>query len=115
MHVSRGKAAWGISAFCSIIGILSALSMGTLPIGFFGDTLFGNFDTLTSNILLPAGALFTTIIVGWIMPKDTVMAQLTNQGRYHIPPRVINLFFFLVRFVCPLFIVLIFLKQTEIL
>ena len=112
MHVSRGKAAWGISAFCSIIGILSALSMGTLPIGFFGDTLFGNFDTLTSNIFLPAGALFTTIIVGWIMPKDTVMAQLTNQGSINLPPQMVSIFFFLVRFVCPLCIMLIFLKKT---
>ena len=115
MNISRSKAAWGITTFCSIIGILSALSMGPVPMGFFGDTLFGNFDALTSNILLPTGALLTTIIVGWIMPKDTVMAQLTSQGRYHIPPQVVSTFFFLVRFVCPLLIALIFLKQTGLL
>ena len=112
MNISRGKAAWGVSAFCSIVGILCALSMGALPMGFFGDTLFGNFDTLTSNIFLPAGALFTTIIVGWIMSKETVMAQLTSNGRYNIPPLVVSLLFFLIRYVCPLDIALIFLKQT---
>ena len=112
MHISRGKAAWGVTVFCSIIGILSALSMGVMPMGFCGDTLFGNFDTLTSNILLPAGALFTTLIVGWIMPKSTIMAQLTNQGNINLPPQTVSVFFFLVRFVCPLCILLIFLKQT---
>lgn len=115
MNVSRSKAAWGITTFCSIIGILSALSMGPVPMGFFGDTLFGNFDSLTSNILLPTGALLTTLIVGWIMPKDTVVAQLTSQGRYHLPPQAVNIFFFLVRFVCPLLIALILLKQTGVL
>lgn len=115
MNVSRSKAAWGITTFCSIIGILSALSMGPVPMGFFGDTLFGNFDSLTSNILLPTGALLTTLIVGWIMPKDTVMAQLTSQGRYHLPPQAVSIFFFLVRFVCPLLIALILLKQTGVL
>ena len=114
MHVSRGKAAWCVSVFCSIVGIFCALSMGALPMGFLGDTLFGNIDTLTSNILLPAGALFTTLIVGWIMPKDIVMAQLTSQGRYHLPSQTMSVFFFLVRFMCPLLIVLIFLKQTGI-
>jgi NSS family neurotransmitter:Na+ symporter len=115
MNTSRSKAACGITVFCSIIGILSALSMGVLPMGFFGDTLFGNFDTLTSNILLPAGALFTTIIVGWIMPKENVIIQLTSQGRYRLTPQAASTFFFLVRFMCPLLIVLIFLKQTGIL
>jgi SNF family Na+-dependent transporter len=56
--------------------------------------------------------LFTTIIVGWIMPKDTVIAQLTSNGRYNIPPFVVNILSFLVRYVCPLGIALIFLKQT---
>ena len=115
IHISRGKAAWGVTIFCSIVGILCALSMGAVPMGFFGNTLFGNIDTITSKIFLPTGALFTTIIIGWMMPKGTVTEQLTSQGRYHISPKVISLFFFLVRFVCPLFIVLIFLKQTEIL
>ena len=114
MHISRSKAAWGVSVLCCIIGILSALSMGTLPMGFFGDTLFGNFDTLTSNVLLPAGALASTLIVGWIMPKSTVIEQLTSQGRIHLPSQTVSIFLFLVRFICPICIILIFLKQTGI-
>ena len=113
--ISRRKAACYITTICCIIGVLSALSMGPVPMGVMGENLFSNFDALTSNILLPLGALVTTIIVGWLMPRNTVINQLSSGNRYNIPPFFINLFFILVRFVCPIGITLTFLKQIGIL
>lgn len=114
MKLSRRKAAWCVTTFCCIIGILCALSMGPCPMGFFGETLFDNFDNLTSNILLPLGSFLTTILVGWMMPKDIVIKQLTSDGRYHWAGVAVQVFFFLVRFVCPIGIAMIFLNQIGV-
>lgn len=111
MKLSRSKAAIIITVFCCVIGMLSALSLGAMPMGFFGDTLFGNFDSLTSNILLPLGAFLTTLIVGWKMPRNVVQEQLSTS---HLAPWMYQIFLFLLRFVCPIGIAVIFLKQTGI-
>lgn len=112
MKLSRSKAAIIITSFCCIIGLLSALSMGTVPMGFMGKTLFSNFDDLTSNILLPSGAFFTTIIVGWIMPREALKAQLATSRMSTFTYR---LFLVLVRYVCPIGIALIFMNKIGIL
>lgn len=111
MRLSRRAAAWVVTLFCSVIGILSALSMGPCPMGFFGDTLFGNFDSLTSNILLPFGAFVTSLLVGWRMPKDVIMEELTSGGRYPWACWAFGTFLFLVRFFVPACIAVIILSR----
>ena len=115
LDLSRSLAACFVTIICNIIGILSALSMGPMPMGFFGKDLFSNFDSLTSNILLPFGAFMTTILVGWVMPKQTVIDQLTNKGTIAWRNVSLKFFFLLVRFVCPIGIALIFLNQMGVL
>lgn len=112
--ISRRSSATIVTAFCSFIGILSALSLGPIPMGFGGESLFDNFDMLTSDILLPIGSFFTTLLVGWIMPREKVLAQLTSKGRYPWKVWSLNIFFFLVRIVCPLFILTIFLYKMGV-
>ncbi len=111
--LSRSTAAICTTLFCCVIGVLSALSLGPVPMGLFGAALFDNFDALTSNILLPTGAFLTCIIVGWIMPREKVVGQLTSYGLYTLPSWFISLFLFLVRFVCPTFITLIFITKVS--
>ncbi len=111
LGMDRHKTAWIETAICMTIGVLSALSMGPLPMGFFGDTLFDNFDELTSNILLPIGALFTTMLVGWRMPKSVVLRELSSDGLYPWVERIYIVFLFMVRFVAPSGIVVIFLNK----
>ncbi len=115
LRLSRRTAAWIVTAVCCLIGMLSALSMGPVPMGLFGKTLFDNFDALTSNILLPLGAFTTTLLVGWAMPKRTVIRQLTSHGHYRWRVAALNVFYILVRFVCPMGIATIFLYQTGLL
>ena len=111
LKVKRWKAATCITVLCSVIGVFCALSMGPVPMGVFGESLFDNFDKLTSNILLPSGAFLTTLVVGWVMPRKVVMEQLSSGGRYKWMPWAVNIFFLLVRFVCPIGIALTFLNQ----
>lgn len=114
MKVSRHKAAWGVSTFCIAIGVLSALSMSHEGLGLFGDTFFNNFDNLTSTIMLPTGALLSFIIIGWVMPRETVMNELTSYGRFSWRPYLTLFFYILVRFVCPVFIIIIFLNKLGV-
>lgn len=111
LNLTRSMAACFITIICCVIGTLSAISMGPYPMGFFGKDLFSNFDSLTSNVLLPFGALMTTLIVGWVMPRPKVMAQLTNEGKIQWSHWAISTFYLLVRFVCPIGITIIFLNQ----
>ena len=106
-HMTRKKSATLVTLFCSVVGALCALSVGAVPMGVMGEALFDNLDTLTSDIMLPLGSLFTTLLVGWFMPRKAVLRQLTSGGRYRLPLWCIHLFFFLVRFVCPVCILLI--------
>ncbi|MBR5687202.1 MAG: sodium-dependent transporter [Prevotella sp.] len=113
LHVSRQKGAWVVTVVCCVIGVLCSLSMGavdSLKIG--GMTLLDFCDGLTAQILLPVGALLTCLFVGWYIPHKIVADQLTNWGKgkttaYHV-------FLFLVRFVCPLCIVAVFLHQLGV-
>ena len=114
LHIGRHKAALCVTIVCCIIGILSALSMGPVPMGVMGKSLFSNFDALTSNILLPFGAFMTTLLVGWLMPRRTVIRQLNSHGLYPWKRIAVNIFFILVRFVCPIGIAITFLKQIGI-
>ena len=114
MNTSRHKAAWCMTIFCMIIGVLSALSLTHEGMGLFGDSLFDNFDKLTSNIMLPLGALTTFLIVGWVMPREKVMNQLTSNGRYAWRPVLVTAFYILARYACPVFIVIIFLNKMGV-
>ncbi len=113
LKTTRRKAACIVTAFCCVIGILSALSMGPCPMGFFGSTLFDNFDALTSNILLPFGAFVTSLLVGWRMPHATITEELTSGGRYSLRPWVLRIFFVLVRFFVPACIATIILNRFD--
>ncbi len=114
LGADRKKTAWLETMVCVAIGIISALSMGPLPMGLLGMTAFDNFDTFTSNILMPCGAFFTLIIVGWRMPRNKVLSELTSDGLYPWKAWAYNVFMFFVRFVAPLGILLIFLRKWGI-
>lgn len=108
---TRGKGAWIITGVCAVIGVLSSLSMGAvdgLTVG--GKNLLDFFDDFTSQILLPVGGMLTCLYVGWRMPKKVVRNELTNDGTLH--GRFYGIFLVAVRYVCPSFILIIFLHQS---
>lgn len=112
--LSRTKGATCMTIFCSCVGILSALSMSHEGWGLFGMSFFDNFDKLTANIMLPLGGLLSLLVVGWIMPKEKVMNQLTSNGQYKVYMPLVNIFFLLARIICPILIVCIFLFKMEV-
>lgn len=113
LQAPRSKAAWVLTAVCSIIAVLCSLSLGACPdIHLLGKDLLTFCDQLTAQYLLPLGAFLTSLFVGWYVPKKIVRDEFTNHGT--LQGRAFPLYLFIVRFVCPLCILLIFLHQMGV-
>jgi NSS family neurotransmitter:Na+ symporter len=111
--MNRWIATFGATVASSVLGVFTTLSFGPLKdMDIFGTTLFGAADYFANNVLLPLGGLFTVIFVGWFLSKKIVKAELTNYGT--IKNRLINIFFFVVKFIVPVAIVFMFLNMINV-
>lgn len=109
-HMSRRNAARVVSLICVVVGSLCALSLCGYPwLNFFGKALFDLCDWMTANVLLTLGGLFTSILVGWVLPRKLIVEEMTNWGT--LRSRYLPIFIICVRYVAPLCIILIFLHQ----
>lgn len=113
MRISRPKAALIVTVTCAIIGAFCSLSLGACDgLSLLGKSLFDLFDFVTGQIFLPIGGLLTCIFVGWVAPKKIVRDEFTNWGT--IRGTFFGIYFFCVRYVCPVCIFLILLHQLGV-
>lgn len=113
LKISRKKALIGAGSILAVTGTLCSLSMGILSdFKILGNNLFDSFDNLSSNYLMPIGALFIALFVGWKMKKPDVLDELSNGGKIKL--KAFNLFWLLVRWLVPVGIVLIFLNLLKV-
>ena len=113
LHLSRPKAAWILTVVCSVLAVFCSLSVGAVDaIRLFGLSLMDFCDRLTAQVMLPAGALLTSLMLGWFVPRRLLHDEFTNQGTVCL--RLFALWHFCVRFVVPLCILLIFLHQLGV-
>ena len=111
-RMSRKKSSVIIFAITWLLGILCSLSFGPLSgLKLFGNTLFNFFDKFSANYLMPFGALLIVLFVGWRMKKDDVRDEFTNGGTLHGNSRIFGFAYFLIRYIAPLAIVVIFLSN----
>lgn len=93
------------------MGALCSLSFGPLSsVHVFGDSIFNFFDKLTSNWLMTFGALLFSVFVGWKMSRADVRDELTNGGTLRVNAKLFPLVYFLIRYIAPVAIFLIFLS-----
>lgn len=112
-HLSRKKGAVVVTVTTFVIGAFCSLSLGDmnyLSVG--GKSLFDVFDFVTGQIFLPVGGFLTCVFLGWFVPLQTVRDEFTNWGT--LSGRFFGIFVFLVRYVCPLAILSIFLHQLNV-
>lgn len=112
LHISRPKGAIIETVIAIMIGVVCSLSCGAMDITVFGKSFLNFCDYLTSNILLPLGSFFTCILVGWVAPRKMVKDEFTNWGT--VSRRVYGIWLFLIRFVSPVCILVVFLHQMGI-
>lgn len=108
--MSRFKAVAAITLFAWAVGILCSLSFGPLSdVKIFGNTIFDALDKLCGNFLMPFGGLLFTLFVGWKMPSADAREEFTNGGTLSFAGRVYPLVRFLIRYVAPVGIIVIFI------
>lgn len=109
-HLDRRKAAWVTTGVVALLGILASLSMGVLNgLRVADKNIFDLLDFITANILLPAGGFFVSLFVGWRLDRRIFKDQLTNRGELKF--RICKTLLFLLRWVCPALLFLIFLDN----
>ena len=113
LHISRRKGAAIVTAATMIVGVFCSLSLTNWDgLQIAGKPLFEVFDFVTGQIFLPVGGFLTCVFLGWFVPKKLVKDEFTNWGTVSI--RLFPVFLFLVRFVCPVAILCIFMHQFGI-
>lgn len=98
----------------ALVGSTAALSSSLLAnFKLFGMTMFDLFDFTTSNILLPVGGLFLAIFIGWVWGWSNVERSLTNNGQLK-NVRLVKAYFFVIRYVTPVLVLLVLLDGLNI-
>lgn len=97
-------AAWLLGALCSLsFGPLSSFKIGDLNI-------FSLCDTLASNFFMTLGGFLFVLFVGWKMKRSDVYDELTCGGTQRLPVCLFSFIYFLMRYVAPLVIGIIFIS-----
>ncbi len=76
----------------------------------FGMTFFDILDYLTANIMLPLGGLLIAIFAGWRMRRASTTEELAIAEE-----PLFNLWYFVIRYISPVAVVLVFLKAIGLL
>ncbi len=106
-NTKRKKVAVIGSILVFLLSIPATLSFGSLShIQFGAGSIFDNMDFLVSNILMPLGALGTTLVVGHLLKIEELKAHFgRDKFKLFIP------WYLLIKFVLPVVIVVIFIVQ----
>lgn len=106
---TRKKAVLLTSIIVFVMCIFSSLSNGKLSyLTIGGKNLFDFYGYVASNILLPFGGMLISIFVGWILGKKNAINEATNGGT--IKFRLAKVWIFLLKYIIPVLILLIFLS-----
>ena len=96
---------------CWVVGAVCSLSFGPLSdVKIDGGNIFDFFDNLSSNILMTLGSLLTVLFVGWRLKKTDVYDEFTNGGTLSRNAKLFGVLWFLIRYLCPLAIISIFVS-----
>lgn len=112
-NLSRGRVAILVTGFCVVTGILSSLSLGVWEDKAFGLGFFDLLDFVTAKIMLPLSGLLVCLFVGWYLKRSVSYEELTNEGRLKAP--YFSVYMFILKFLAPIAIFLIFVNELGIL
>ena len=111
---SRTKAASVVTGGCLVLGLCCSLSMGVWKdYTVMSMNFFDLFDYVTAKLMLPLGGMFIALFAGWVLSRRVVWAELTNRGTLRF--KGFRLFMFILRFVAPIGIALVFINELGLL
>jgi neurotransmitter:Na+ symporter, NSS family len=96
---SRNKTAWSLGVVIFLLGIPSAID----------ETFLGYMDGFATNYLLPIGALLIAIFTGWALTQKERKDEFSESAGVRLV-----VWSFLIRFVTPVAVILIFFHQLQL-
>ena len=102
---------WSRERATFMIGIIM-LALGYGPLA--GVTVFGMqfldfFDFLTNSVMMPIAAIATCLLVSRVVGVERIEQEVTREGK---PFRRQKVFNFMVRYLCPIFAVIILISSV---
>ncbi|MBQ8593702.1 MAG: sodium-dependent transporter [Bacteroidaceae bacterium] len=108
--VPRKRAAVYVTLGCITLGVLASLSFGPLnDFKILGLSIFDFLDSLTSKVMLPLGGMLISIFTGWKLEQRIVWDEISNGGKLKVP--LFKLYVFILKYVAPIAIGLIFVNE----
>ena len=102
---SRANASYIVGFSIWTLGISVALSFNVWSdVHLFGKSIFDFLDYLTANLMLPIGGFCIAVFTGWVMSQSHVRHEL------EIPESYYQVWKFLVSYIAPIAVFLIFLN-----
>lgn len=109
--INRIAASAAICSFAWFIGLGSVLSFNEwADYKLFDKTFFDTLNFLTSSIMLPLGGLLIAIFVGWFMSSDMIRKEMKMTNDL-----IFTVWRFILRFISPVAITLIFINGLGLL
>lgn len=110
----RTKYAYIIGVLIFAVGVPSALSYSVFDnILIFSKNIFDSADYLVSNILMPLGVFLISIFVPLKIKKSKLREEVLQHSS--LGATAFNIWFFIMRYIIPLVIIIVFLDITGIL
>ena len=111
---SRARYTWIIGSAIFLCGIPSALAFGKLAgVKLIGERgIFDTLDYLVTGWSMPLGALLIAVFTAWAWRKNAVQQEAMTGST--LPVWLFNLWYFLVRCLAPLAIIVVFLHGIGI-
>lgn len=109
-NLSRRRAATFVTIGCLVLGAACSLSMGVWKdFTIAGLNLFNLFDFVTTKLMLPFGGMLVCLFTGWYLDRKLVYAEVSNDGTLTV--RFFKGYIFLLRYIAPVAIAAIFVKE----
>ena len=110
LHWSRKKATLFMAVIMLLLGSLSCLGYGPLSnVKIIGMQFLDFFDFLTNSVMMPIAALATCLLISRVAGVDKIEEEVTQNGQ---PFRRRKIFRFMLRYLCPIFAVIILLSSV---
>jgi len=74
----------------------------------FGKQFLDFFDFISNSVIMPLVALFTCILIGYVVKTKTIEDEVEINGRFKSKA----LFRIMIKYVCPIFMIVIFISSV---